>query len=494
MFIKLLLHMVLMGAIISVSPNALWNLPGVQQPGRANQADISNGYHLYLPMVSSALPATRRANAPYIEVAPGGIKNRFPETGIFWFGKIHPTDNNIDVRVGYNNTELYIRIAIIDRRLWVDDTDPQNNLTAWDSAALYLNLDGNRGNTPGQQSYKFVAMLDPWPTWNPEWKDIKDTFRGNSSGWTQIPDIFLADSGWRGDALNNNGDDKGWAVGYVIPFSSLGLSGKPTSGTIWGMGVQVFDRDDEAGTAISPQVWPETFNSNQPATWGQLHFGLPTYVPPPVSNTGQVTIRHRLNGAVVKDAGVGGYTTCGAGTDYWNNWGDKNEGYYNPDRTDFNIQNQANVDDYPCFSKAYFSFPLTYIPPGKVIVSATLKIHMYGNSYPAEAQPSLIQVLEIQEDWNEYTITWNNAPLPVSNHRRTWVNPVATIPPWPGIPYEWDVSGLVANAYKAGKPLRIALYSADSAMHSGKYFVSSDTGDWNEEGRPTLVIVYGDPQ
>jgi hypothetical protein len=60
------------------------------------------------------------------------------------------------------------------------------------------------------------------------------------------------------------------------------------------------------------------------------------------------------------------------------------------------------------------------------------------------------------------------------------------------VPYTWDISRAVAAAYTAGGPLRLVLYSADSDYHSGKYFVSSDTQDWNETGRPTLQITLGD--
>jgi hypothetical protein len=42
-----------------------------------------------------------------------------------------------------------------------------------------------------------------------------------------------------------------------------------------------------------------------------------------------------------------------------------------------------------------------------------------------------------------------------------------------------------------GGPLRLALYEADSAYHSGKYFVTSNTGDWNAVARPTLAVVWG---
>jgi hypothetical protein len=128
-----------------------------------------------------------------------------------------------------------------------------------------------------------------------------------------------------------------------------------------------------------------------------------------------------------------------------------------------------------------------------VVVSATLKMHQFGNSYPAEAEASLIQVLVVRKDWDENNLTWNNAPSPVENVSRSWVQPLLSLPPWPGVPIEWDVSSATAQAYNRGLPLRLALYSADAAYHSGKYFSSSDVGDWNQASRPTLTIILGDP-
>jgi hypothetical protein len=57
--------------------------------------------------------------------------------------------------------------------------------------------------------------------------------------------------------------------------------------------------------------------------------------------------------------------------------------------------------------------------------------------------------------------------------------------------YHWDVGKAVDQAYKSGGPLRLAIYSIDGERHSGKYFFSSDSNDWNGEIRPTLRIVYG---
>jgi len=74
------------------------------------------------------------------------------------------------------------------------------------------------------------------------------------------------------------------------------------------------------------------------------------------------------------------------------------------------------------------------------------------------------------------------------------VDPISTFPGWPGVARTWDVSGAVADAYQSDQPLQLALYSTDSSYHSGKYFVSSDEEEWNAEARPTLEVVWGDPE
>lgn len=83
----------------------------------------------------------------------------------------------------------------------------------------------------------------------------------------------------------------------------------------------------------------------------------------------------------------------------------------------------------------------------------------------------------------------------MENVSQSWVAPIP--PPgfsgWPGEAYSWDVSLAAAQAYAANQPLRLAFYEADSAYHSGKYFTSSDAEDWDAEGRPTLLITYGNP-
>jgi hypothetical protein len=190
------------------------------------------------------------------------------------------------------------------------------------------------------------------------------------------------------------------------------------------------------------------------------------------------------------DAMVGGGSVCGEGMDFFPQWGNANYA----GSTHLVTQNQGDVADWPCFSKIYVNFPLDILPAGKVVVSATLTLYQFGNSDPTRAQPSLVQVLTLGDDWNENAITWNNAPLAQENVSQAWVDPLTTTPPWPGAARSWDVTWAVVQSYTVRQPrLRLALYEADAAYHSGKYFTASDTGDWNEVGRPTLVVTLADP-
>ena len=265
------------------------------------------------------------------------------------------------------------------------------------------------------------------------------------------------------------------------------------------MAVILHDRDDAAGTLIPDGTWPENVSENLPSSWGEFVFGLPTFTPPPATPRMTVTIRQGLNGASVPDSAVGGTldlegsgsTLCPGDSNYiWNQWGTAN--FSGAPR--FNIQNQGDVADWPCFAKYYVTFPLDSLPASKVIISATLTLHEFGNAGAAgQAQPSLIQASIVSDEWYTNTLAWNNAPLAQENVSEGWVDPIANWPGWPGVPWTWDVGGAVAQAYASGKALRLVLYEADSAYHSGKYFLGSSEPDWDALGRPQLDVLWGDP-
>ena len=119
----------------------------------------------------------------------------------------------------------------------------------------------------------------------------------------------------------------------------------------------------------------------------------------------------------------------------------------------------------------------------------------------------------------EGNLTWNNAPSAEENSAEVWVDPLPSpgdrapetrtldvhitgTRAWPGehrglgcsrrpLPrrarraqtVELE-SSRVAQAYTAGRPLRLVVYSARQPYHSGRYFTASDIEDWDEMGAP----------
>jgi hypothetical protein len=434
------------------------------------------------PLHASSLPPLRRVNAPHF-----GASVPIDQTAVFWFGDVTPHENSTDVRVAYRDGALWVHVDIMDQYLWYDTTPSASTLTDWDAVTIYVDKRGNTGSTPTLDSYRFDGQLNWWEPRN-NWQTA---YRGNGTTWVPAPVTFTTWSNQYGPNAPPNVPGSsyyGWFIGFSIPFTSLGLSGPPPEGTIWGLGIKLHDRDSATGPMEPDKSWPEGMSPDHPASWGQLRFGLPGYsLASPVTKQGTTVIRQGLNGVTVQDAVVGGNTLCGGSlSDYFVQWGNLNYAH----STVFNVQNVEATSEWPCFSKAYITFPLDSLPTAKSIISATLTLHHSGNPGPPPG-PAYIQVLSVDQSWDENTITWNNAPLARENLGGTWIPPVSEAQPYPGIPYDWDVSRAVAEAYAAGEPLRLAVYSSNSSKSNGRYFFSSDVEDLNAEGRPTLRVAWG---
>ena len=457
--------------------------------------------HGSLDRWSSASPAraqsptpSRRVNVPYFSSVVGDAQ--WDQAAIFWFGKNEqgvPSKNYADVRVAYSATALHIRVVVVDYYLWYDQNPaPADDLTQYDAVAVYLDVAHDRGATPQADDYFLLDGARPWP--NDSAPQYHRQGQGNGSGWS---------TGWGGswtdtEAMqwscnpgpndNTCGIDYGWTAIYTIPWATLGLSGPPREETLWGLGVVLYDRDDNSpGGYVAPEYWPETFAADSPATWGELHFGSAHYHPLPAAPAGSTIIRAASpTDNTVEDAWLGGGGTCGGGHEGGseiNHGGD----------TSLFVGSETAPTHFPCFNKSYLRFSLDAIPPGKTIISATLRLHHWSNADPSQAQPSWVHLFTIQEPWEEMAIHWNNAPLAQENVAATWIYPITQSVPWPGNPYEWDATQAVAEAYAAGQPVGLAIYSSDTEQHSSKYLTSSETGNWNAEGRPTLNVVWGQP-
>jgi len=429
---------------------------------------FSHSSKSYAKAASSTTP---RINVPYFaSTVP------FNQTAIFWFGDVTSTDTYTDVRVGYSAKELYVDLQTVDRYLWYDTNTKAPDLNKGDNASIYLNI--------ANRSYKFQAAVNGYT----KRSNYQKAYSGNGSTWTAVNIPFSAIFSWRGHGFNGP-EDRGWSMEYHIPFSSLGLS-TPSKGTLWKLAVNVVNHDNASSTPTSDKWWPPTASETNPSNWGDLAFGIPTYQPPTASGKSTYTIRNGLNNQVVTDGMVGGSLGCGNNvSNVWNQLG--NASY--PGAVHVNIQNEADVSDWNCFSKFYITFPLSSLAQGQGILNAKVTLYEYGNSgAQGKPNPSYIQVAAVDQNWNPGTLSWNNAPPMQENIYTMQVNTKSkpTIP-WPGLAVTWDVSSAAAAAYSAGQPLRLVFYSVDNQYNAGKYFTSSSIPSWDANGRPTLQVSLG---
>jgi len=448
------------------------------------------------PVDAGSLPPVRRVYAPRFDDVV-----RWAESGIFWFGRVDlpdviPGQNYVDVRVAYTQDFLAVYPNVEDYYLWYPlPASSSTDLTQYDAVAIYLDTGGDGAAVPQPDDYLFLVGLCLYQCGDGT-AYMRDA-RGDGSGWDFAWDGNWTKATWAqwvGNPPHNNNEntfDYGWWAKIYIPWETLGLSGPPPEGTVWRLGVRLFDRDDAPSSGVAPvESWPETLDPGRPSTWGELAFGLAAYEPSqPLYSQGTTVIRRGLGEGVVEDAWVGGGGTCSGGHE-----GDPDADNHGSDPNLF-VENQEWITDFPCFSKSYLRFDLAPIPPGKEIVSATLTIHHWSNARWDEAQPSLIWLFTVDGNWEEDTLTWNNAPLARENLTAVWVNVITpeNNPGLPGIPYTWDATQAVAEAYKAGVPLNIALYTADVNQHSSKYLLSSDSAPAYTDARPTLRVVWGEP-
>jgi len=461
--------------------------------GRVAQAAAGSPQKTYFPLVASAAPSSAgtRVNLP-IFPASGSADAYFSQAAIFWFGQVSPTDSYTDVRIASTQTELAVYVSVFDRLLWYSTQPTPAALTQWDSATFYLRRAGDGAAKPDSAAYRFDSQF----SWFEPRANYQAAYQGNGTAWSSSAFSFTTTAAYRGLGGPNSGlAERGWVTNFHIPYASLGLSGPPAEGTLWEIGMAVHNRNSQAGPSQPDKTWPEGMDTLRPASWALLRFGIPTYAPPNLPTAGTTTIRNKLNGVSVPDGNVGGVVAnqCSGDETYiWNSWGNANYAA----ETGLNIQNQSNVDDWPCFSKYYVTFPLGSLPANKTILKATLVLHQWGGSGDVlgghPPQPSYIQVFTLAHDFDPATLSWNNAPQSQENVSAAWVNPETDYNvAWPKYERDWDVTRALAAAYASGQPLRLALYEGDSEFNSGKYFSTSQSQDWNATGRPTLIIQWG---
>ncbi len=439
---------------------------------------------LLFPQHSFARQAAEAAPLPTIHV-PYFASGANPGQGaIFWLGKVEHGANYADVRIAYDDQALVFIMHVFDRRVTYDDkANGSSDLTQFDSVSLYLDTQTDLAAPLAAGSRRFDAAMSWWE----QRGNYQRAYTWDGSSWKASTVAFEAEAGFRAN-LNDDSDDRGWTMQYRVPFASMGLASAPAPGAAMRMAIALHDRDELDKPVLSDQFWPGGAAVNLPATWGHITLGAPGYTAPSVIDPKLLTLRHGVDGVVVPDAAVGGHSECGYKYDpnYFDGWGEANYAGY----AQFNVQNQWDVADWPCFSKFYITFPLDGLPEASGVVSATLTMYMFGNAGygPGDAKPSYMQAARVAEDWTEGAITWNNAPPVLENYTWAWVQPVDNPNDYSGRPRTWDLAGAVADAHAAGQPLRLVIYSTDGDYHSGKYFWAAEA---DKEVRPRLDITVG---
>jgi hypothetical protein len=187
---------------------------------------------------ASAESASTPLPTVYVPYFDGEIKNS--QTAIFWFGRITERENGADVRIGYNDTELYVRVSVFDQHAWYNPKPQADQLDVWDAVSLYINPDPLLEDGLSQP-LRFVSQLRNWESG----EAFQAAWTREESQWIEKPLFFTSSSGWRGGGMNDNSrSGRGWRISFQIPFASLNLVEPPVPGSQWKIAVVVHDRDD----------------------------------------------------------------------------------------------------------------------------------------------------------------------------------------------------------------------------------------------------------
>lgn len=458
------------------------------------------------------------------------IWNYKQRAALLWFGKVNAHDNYTDVRIAYANSFVMIHCAVFDRQIYDDAQD--DNLEAWDSIRLLVDLDGSKDKSAlDDRSLRIDAQA------HRQGSIRTAVYHGQAGAWSKVdvpigdtaaetPDRIIVARAYRGEGQDQS---RGWHISFYVPWTSLGLSGPPSDASaVWNVALRGFDRDSADGSVHGEaQSWPPSgVDDAKPSTWGKWEFlpghflgwaesgstaghGKPAYAvqatPKPYQAGTEKTlvIRQGVENDVVQNACVGASAELCSGNDDSNfggsptSWGNHTQWNY------FHVQNQEDYADWPCFAKIYLKFPLARLPKDKVVVKARLLLHhKEPTSGGSEGANSLIQAwlvgneLRSGPSWTQDNLSWNDAPIALENLAGCWGDRTGNMETgWNALPlWEWDVTRAFAQASSQSE-VSFALYSADSEYHTGKQFVTgADFPDWGDPGqRPSLEITYADP-
>lgn len=140
----------------------------------------------------------------------------------------------------------------------------------------------------------------------------------------------------------------------------------------------------------------------------------------------------------------------------------------------------------PFSTRSTIKFDLSSIPDNVVIISAELRlegISHFSNLTNPGYQNNESWLAELEQDWDENTITWNNQPSFSDYHRVPLVNSSSSTQD-----YYLDVTDLVIRQYEGNNPYGWVLKHQNEVQYKRMRFGSKENTDPNL--RPKLYIKY----
>lgn len=375
-----------------------------------------------------------------------------------WYGLAGKTgdSNHNEVLVTYDNSALYVAYLAVDRSTRVVPQSTHPDLRNVDSHAVWI-------QTPAGRNFCIqLAVDDRYPAQPVRASGEMSAFDGKTEKLSGVQS-----KGWFAGNLTVQGT-------CIIPWSALSTSA-PTSGSRWRINFVNYNQYSGSVNAstVNRQLWAPG-NENQPDQWGTLAFDEAPAAPKPnVSPEATLTL-HPASGS-------GGEVTLRAGndTDGTNQW-----------PSEAIVQsNWSDWDPVDYTIKEFLQYDLSKIPPGRKIISATLRNYCRGN-FTANPLDLYVHVIRVANSYDPATVTFHTSPLPVENYSRTLVGAGDG-----GKKIDFDITDILSQAYDSGeKYVTFALAGSSGDSNNGKVFGTSfGRADYYDGQRPRLLITFGQP-
>lgn len=169
------------------------------------------------------------------------------------------TGSQATYRVIADTEGLYISGIVKDSRL---NANSLSKIWTDDSIEIMIDVDNNGGKVLASRDYKFLVNLI----------NIHYSSEAGNADWNGP---FQSTVRYEGTLNNNNDTDSGYTVEVKIPWTTLGLQGLPTAGTVFGLELGMNDSIAHGSSSWYRQrYWSNADggSANNPSGWGSAIF------------------------------------------------------------------------------------------------------------------------------------------------------------------------------------------------------------------------------